>query len=738
MRPTALIACLASLCLILPLPCAHAQAPAGVSAPAAAPVPAPLPAVDPAFARCLAAIQPRAAARGIDAAAFARLTADLRPDPTVLPLLDAQPEFTTPIWDYLAGLVDGQRVADGQAMLAAHAGLLARLEGQYGVDPATVVAVWGVESDYGRITGSRPLRTSLATLACAGRRQEFFRGELLSLLLLLHSGDLADPGLTGSWAGAFGQTQFIPSTYARVAVDGDGDGRRDLVGSTADALASTARYLQLAGWKSGRPWGWEVKLPAGFDPALAGRSKRRPLADWVARGIVRADGSVIAPAQEPTALLLPAGAKGPAFLVSGNYDAIYAYNAAESYALAIATLADRLRGSPGLVAAWPTDDPGLPRAQRRELQTLLLARGHAIGTADGLVGSATRRAIVAEQQRLGRQPADGRAGLGILQALRAEAAPRPTAFVLPPDFARWQQSPSPTTARTLKTMHDVPGLSLGTFQGLDALLVETPHATAAVALFGGQLLSFVPAGGQEVMWLSPQRAALPTPIRGGTPVCWPYFGRQGQGNEVPAHGLVRTLPWQLTAARREADGTMVLDLEPPVLESLVLKLRMQLRVGKVLEQRLFTENTGSAPVVFTEALHNYFNVADATAVRIEGLDGLTYLDKNDGMAAHVQQGDWTLLDPRDPGRSDRMFGQAGGHYRLVDPGLGRRITLTVAGGRSAIVWNPGEAAAANMADVGPHWRRFVCLEAANAGPDVVELAPGAKHALVQVIAVTPL
>jgi len=259
----------------------------------------------------------------------------------------------------------------------------------------------------------------LSTLSCFGRRQEFFRGELLATLKLLQDGDLADPAITGSWAGAFGHTQFMPTTYARIAVDFDGDGRRDLVGSIADALASTAHYLKRSGWQAGQPWGYEVKLPADFDASLAGRTSRRPLSDWVARGVLRVDGSAIAPSDARSAVLLPAGKAGPAFLVFRNYDAIYAYNAAESYALAIATLADRLRGGgSGLATPWPTDDPGLSRAQRRELQALLLARGHDIGNADGIIGNATRRAIQAEQQRLGLLPADGRAGRKILDALQ--------------------------------------------------------------------------------------------------------------------------------------------------------------------------------------------------------------------------------------------------------------------------------------------------------------------------------
>ena len=388
-------------------------------APAQTPATAPVPAVDmDAFARCMTGIRSDAAKAGIPPAAFDQL-ADVTPDMSVLPLLNSQPEFTTPLWDYLAGLVDDERVADGRARLVEHRALLDRVSAQYGVDAETVVAVWGVESDYGRISGKRPLRVSLATLACNGRRQAFFRGEFLALLKLMHDGDLQNRDTTGSWAGAFGHTQFMPSTYARIAVDFDGDGRRDLVDSIPDALASTANYLKRSGWQTGRPWGYEVRLPAGFDVAQAGRTNRRTVADWTARGITRTDGGALPSGETRAALIAPTGATGPAFIVFRNYDAIYSYNAAESYALAIATLADRLRGGNGLATPWPTDDPGLSRAQRRELQTLLLARGHAIGEVDGMIGTATRRAIQTEQQRIGLKPDDGRAGTKILEALKA-------------------------------------------------------------------------------------------------------------------------------------------------------------------------------------------------------------------------------------------------------------------------------------------------------------------------------
>lgn len=378
---------------------------------------------EPVFGDCLAGLRGQAATVGVSGDTFDLHTRDLAPDMSVLALLDAQPEFTTPIWDYLAALVDEQRISDGQAMLTTNATVLAQVSQQYGVDPATVVAVWGVESDYGKTFGKRPLLVSLATLSCFGRRQEFFRGEFFATLELLQSGDLKPEGLTGSWAGAFGHTQFMPSTYQRIAVDGDGDGRRDLVASIPDALASTANYLKLAGWRTGEPWGYEVKLPADFDTALAGRKNMRALSDWIARGVTRIDGTSIPSADMQAGVLLPAGANGPAFLVFRNFDAIYSYNAAESYALAIATLSDRLRGGGPLVTPWPTDDPGLGRGERKQLQTLLLARGHAIGEADGMIGTLTRRAIVEEQVRLGLQPQDGRAGRKILDALRGQGPP---------------------------------------------------------------------------------------------------------------------------------------------------------------------------------------------------------------------------------------------------------------------------------------------------------------------------
>lgn len=377
---------------------------------------------DAVFASCLAGLRAEAQAKGVSRATYDAYTASLAPDMAVIGFLDAQPEFVTPIWDYLAALVDAERVDDGRAMLAEWAPVLAQVEARYGVDPATVVAVWGVESNFGRNFGSRPLLTSLSTLSCFGRRQSFFRGEFFTTLKIIQEGHVAPDRLTGSWAGAFGHTQFMPSTFMRLAVDFDGDGRRDLVDSVPDALASTANFLKRAGWRSHLPWGFEVSLPRGMNVSGAGRRNKQPVSDWAARGVKRVDGAPLPAGTTPAALLLPAGKDGPAFLVTRNFDALYSYNAAESYGLAIAHLADRLRGGVPFATPWPTDDPGLSRAERRELQQLLIARGHDIGEADGMIGARTREALKLEQAALG-LPADGRAGQRVLQSLRAGARP---------------------------------------------------------------------------------------------------------------------------------------------------------------------------------------------------------------------------------------------------------------------------------------------------------------------------
>ena len=370
------------------------------------------------FNACLGALRSEARANGITPQTLDQAMRGVEPDSGVLDAMENQPEFTTPIWDYLAGLVDEQRIADGRAKLAEWAAVLARIERQFGVDRHTVIAVWGIETNYGRNMGKRPLLRSLTTVSCYGGRQRYFRGELMAVLRILQSGDVPLESLAGSWSGAFGHTQFMPSTFLKRAVDFDGDGHRDIVGSVPDALASAANYLKHAGWTSGTPWGHEVRLPANYR-GPSGRSSRQPLAQWGRLGIRRVDGAALTGSGR-AALLLPAGAGGPAFIVLRNFDAIYSYNAAEAYALAIAHLSDRLRGGGPFRTAWPTDDPGLSRAERSEVQERLAALGHDIGEADGIIGSRTRAAIRAFQASAG-LPVDGRAGRKVLEALRGRA-----------------------------------------------------------------------------------------------------------------------------------------------------------------------------------------------------------------------------------------------------------------------------------------------------------------------------
>ncbi|WP_374667867.1 lytic murein transglycosylase [Acinetobacter sp.] len=377
------------------------------------------------FQGCLANLRSQAINSGVSASSYDRYTQNLTPDYSVIEKLNYQPEFSTPIWDYLSGLVDDERVQLGQQKLAQHRDVLNRVAAAYGVPPETVVAVWGVESNFGDISGSYPLLQSLGTLSCEGRRQSYFRGEFFAAMRILQRGDLTEQQLKGSWAGAFGHTQFMPSTYEELAVDFDGDGRRDLVSSTSDALASTANFLQKRGWQTGQPWGFEVKAPASMPLSGESRRNKKPLSYWASQGVSRADGTPLIQGalseNSPAGLMSPAGANGPLFLVFKNFDAIYSYNAAESYALAIAHLSDRLQGKGGFAAPWPTDDAGTSRAERREIQQYLLNKGYDIGAVDGLIGDKTRQAIRQEQIKFGLSPT-GRAGQQILRVIRSENA----------------------------------------------------------------------------------------------------------------------------------------------------------------------------------------------------------------------------------------------------------------------------------------------------------------------------
>lgn len=365
---------------------------------------------------CLSGLRHAAAGAGVSQQTIASATDGMEPNDAVS-FMDKQPEFTTPVWDYVAGLVDEERVEEGRAMLHKYSGALHAAQSRYGVDPATVVAVWGVESDFGKSFGKRPVVQSLATLACeAPRRNDYWRKEFVAALKILDSGDIRAEEFMGSWAGAFGHTQFMPSTFLGAAVDLDGDGRRNIASSAADSLGSTANYLRRSGWRPGEAWGFEVKLPDGY-AGPSGRTRKQPMSFWESRGVTRLDGGGLGGGS--AGLLLPAGRNGPAFLVTKNFDAIYAYNAAESYALAICVLSDMLRGRPGIQTPWPTDDPGLSRAERRELQSLLIRAGYDVGDPDGVIGTKTKEAIADYQGRVG-LPRNGRASLKVLNALRGK------------------------------------------------------------------------------------------------------------------------------------------------------------------------------------------------------------------------------------------------------------------------------------------------------------------------------
>ena len=381
----------------------------------------PLLAAEDPFAACLRGLRGSAVSAGIAGNVFDTAMAGQTADPTVLDAAETQPEFKTPIWDYLALLVNDERVADGRALMKKWDAALTAAETRFGVSKAIIVGIWGAESDYGRKMGSRSLLRSLATLSCAGHRQSYFRSEFLKALKIVARGDISAANLTGSWAGAFGQTQFMPSNYFADAVDMDGDGKVDLIGSTADALGSAANELKHAGWVTGLPWGFEVKLPAKFDTSLAGRRNKRPYAEWAGYGVKRTDGAAL-PASGTAGLILPAGAAGPAFLVTRNFDALYSYNPAESYALAIGHLADRVAGGGPFVTPWPVADRPLSPSEISELQLRLIDLGYEIGAADGVPGDKTHRAVVAFQTKVGLDP-DGRPSGSVLDALRNPGAP---------------------------------------------------------------------------------------------------------------------------------------------------------------------------------------------------------------------------------------------------------------------------------------------------------------------------
>jgi lytic murein transglycosylase len=369
------------------------------------------------FGNCVAAMWPDAARRGVTQENFQRFTTGLEPDLRIMDLMDSQPEFTKAIWDYLDILVNDVRLAKGREILAQYKAQFDAAEKTYGVDRYAVAAIWGIESNYSTQMGDRSVLNSTATLACIGRRQAYFKDEFLSALEILNRGDLRPEQMRGSWAGAFGPTQFMPTAFKRYAVDGDGDGRRDVVDNAADLIASTANNLKKDGWQAGQTWGFEVTVPQGFNYMLADRAKAMTLAQWEHLGLTRAGGKPFPNQADKAYLLAPAGAEGPGFLMLQNFRVIMKYNPAEAYALAIGHFADRLKGGAPFVQPWPRQERVLSRGERLELQQLLAQRGFYRGTPDGQLGGMTREALRGFQASIG-TPADGFATSEVLERLR--------------------------------------------------------------------------------------------------------------------------------------------------------------------------------------------------------------------------------------------------------------------------------------------------------------------------------
>jgi membrane-bound lytic murein transglycosylase B len=328
-----------------------------------------------------------------------------------------QNEFTKTIWDYLDTAVSADRIAHGLKALKTQGDTLVRIEATYGVDAEVVAAIWGLESAYGAVRGDIPTLHALATLAYDGRRGAFFEGELIAALKILQLGDASAATLRGSWAGAMGHTQFMPSSWHAFAVDFTADGKRDIWGDDpTDALASTAAYLAGKGWVKGAPWGAEITLPPGFNYDLTTERVKKPVADWQAMGVRLADGTDL-PNHGPASVLLPGGHKGAAFLIFQNFHVIETYNTADAYVIAVGHLADRLRGAGPILAPWPRDERALSFEERVALQKRLTAAGFDTGGVDAKMGPKTVAAIKAFQKASGMVP-DGFPSLSVLQALQ--------------------------------------------------------------------------------------------------------------------------------------------------------------------------------------------------------------------------------------------------------------------------------------------------------------------------------
>jgi membrane-bound lytic murein transglycosylase B len=358
-----------------------------------------------------------AEARGVSRPTFDSAFAGVAFDPTVVANAGSQPEFVRPIWDYVTSALSADRIQRGRDKARSETLWLARAKDLYGVDDAVILGVWGLETDFGGFAGSSSIIRSLASLAYIHFQGDYFRDELLAALVILEEGDIAPSLMRGSWAGAMGQTQFMPSSYLAYAVAFQRHDRRDIWTSEADAIGSTANYLAKHGWTKDLPWGFEVRLPAKFALTGADSSSPAPFSSFAARGVTRADGSPL-PASGDGRLLILAGLNGPVFLVTSNFDAIKTYNNSTAYALSVGLLGDAVSGRPGLAAQWPTRDHPLTAAQIQKLQTKLQRMGYDVGKIDGKIGDTLRSAVSAYQERNGLPP-DGYANQALFSRVTA-------------------------------------------------------------------------------------------------------------------------------------------------------------------------------------------------------------------------------------------------------------------------------------------------------------------------------
>lgn len=359
----------------------------------------------------------RALAQGVSAATFEQAFRKVRYLPDVIAKDRKQAEFTKQIWDYLDSAASPTRVKNGQAAMRKYANVLNGVERVYGVDKHVVAAIWGLESAYGATRGDINIIDAMATLAYDGRRGSFFEAQLIAALKILQAGDTTPNHMKGSWAGAMGHTQFMPTSFLSFAVDGNGDGKRDIWSDDpTDALASTAAYLAKHGWRKGQPWGVEVRLPKGFDYSSARRNNMRAPSDWANAGVVGIDGKPV-PNYGRASILLPAGAQGAAFMIFDNFAVIERYNKADAYVIGVGHLSDRLKGGPEIQASWPRGYKPLSFEERKKMQRILKRKGFLDDKVDGIIGPNTINAIRAFQNSIGVTP-DGYPSQKLMSSLR--------------------------------------------------------------------------------------------------------------------------------------------------------------------------------------------------------------------------------------------------------------------------------------------------------------------------------